>query len=140
MKSSEFFTIHDLIASNYTITKLAAGNYLHQFTPATTATIYQFEANAPEVIVEGERYNIGYTVNAAGKNIIDPSLLSKTSQVNPMFSFVAAQHLANGAYTAEKAKNDQRVTHSATDDYYWGKSTLGECLAQYSLRKHSFSI
>ena len=121
MKSRDLFTIHDLIASNYTITKLASGNYLHKFTPATTATVYEFEANATPVVVEGERYNIGYTVDAKGRNIIDLSALSLTSQVNPMLSFLAAQQVAKGNYACEKAKNDQRVTHSAKDGYYWGK-------------------
>lgn len=121
MKSRELFTIHDLIASNYTITKLASGKYRHQFTPATTATVYEFEANATPVVTEGERYNIGYTVDAKGKNIIDLSALSPTSQVNPMLSFLAAQQIAKGNYAVEKAKNDQRVTHSAKDGYYWGK-------------------
>lgn len=121
MKSRDLFTIHDLIASNYTITKLACGMYHHQFTPATTATVYEFEANATPVIVEGERYNIGYSVDDAGRNIIDLSALSLTSQVNPMLSFLAAQHIAAGNHAIEKAKNDQRVTHAATDGYYWGK-------------------
>ena len=121
MKSRELFTIHDLIASNYTITKLASGTYRHQFTPATTATVYEFEANATPVIVEGDRYNIGYLVDSAGRNIVDLSALSLTSLVNPMLSFLAAQHIAQGNRSTEKAKNDQRVTHSATDGYYWGK-------------------
>lgn len=60
-------------------------------------------------------------VDAAGRNIIDLSALSPTSQVNPMLSFLAAQHIARGNHTIEKAKNDQRVTHAATDGYYWGK-------------------
>lgn len=121
MKSRELFTIHDLIASNYTISKLASGKYRHQFTPATTATLYEFEANVTPVIKEGERYNIGYTVDAAGRNIVDLSALSPTAQVNPMLTFLAAQHVARGTYATEKAKNDQRVTHAATNDYYWGK-------------------
>jgi hypothetical protein len=121
MKSRELLTIHDLIASNYRITKLASGKYHHQFTPATTSTIYEFEANATPVIVEGKRYNIGYTVDSAGRNLIDLSALSPTSQVTPMLSFLAAQQIAKGNYAIERAKNDQRVTHSARDGYYWGK-------------------
>lgn len=121
MRSRELLTIHDLIASNYTITKLSSGKYLHQFTPATTATKYEFVANATPVIVEGERYNIGYTVDSAGHNIVDVSALSPTSQVNPKLSYLAAQQIARGNYAAEKAKNDQRVSHAATDGYYWGK-------------------
>jgi hypothetical protein len=56
-----------------------------------------------------------------GRNIIDLSALSPTSQVNPMLSFLAAQHIANGNLATEKAKNDQRVTHKAKSGYYWGK-------------------
>lgn len=121
MKSRDLFTIHDLIASNYRITRLPSGKYRHQFTPATTATVYEFEANATPVVADGERYNIGYTVDAMGRNIIDLSALSPTSQVNPVLSFLAAQHIAQGNLAIEKAKNDQRVTHAATDGYYWGK-------------------
>lgn len=121
LKSRGLFTINDLIASNYTITKLVSGKYRHQFTPATTATAYEFEANATPVIIEGERYNVGYTVDSVGRNIVDLSALSPTSQVNPMFSFLAAQHIARGNFGIEKAKNDQRVSHAATDGYYWGK-------------------
>lgn len=121
MKSRELFTIHDLIATNYTITKLPSGKFLHKFTPATTPTVYEFEANSTPVITEGERYNIGYTTDTKGRNIIDLSALSLTSQVNPMLSFLAAQHIAKNNYKAEKAKNDQRVTHSAKNGYYWGK-------------------
>lgn len=120
MKSRHLLTIHDLIASNYKITKLNSGKYRHQFTPATTDTVYEFEANATPVVTEGERYNIGYTVDA-GRNIIDLSALSLTSQVNPMLSFLAAQHIAAGKHSIEKANNDRRVTHAATDGYYWGK-------------------
>jgi hypothetical protein len=121
MKPRELSTIHDLIASNYTITQLPSGKYLHQFTPATTNTVYEFEANATPVITEGERYNIGYSVDSHGRNIIELSALSPTSPVNPILSFLTAQQIALGNHAAEKAKNDQRVKHSATDGYYWGK-------------------
>jgi hypothetical protein len=121
MKSRDLFTTPNLIASNYTITKLEDGKYLHRFTPQSTSTVYEFEANATPVIEEGERYNIGYTVDANGRNIVEVSTLSKASLVNPMFSFMAAQNLAQETYAAEKAKNEQRVSHSANDGYYWGK-------------------
>lgn len=121
MKSRDLYTIHDLIASNYVITKLSSGLYLHQFTPATTNTLYEFEANATPVIQVGERYNIGYSVDSSKRNIIDLSTLSLTSQVNPLISFLAARQIAKGNYSIEKAKNDDRVTHSAIDGYYWGK-------------------
>lgn len=121
LKSRDLHTIHDLIASNYTITKLDNGRHLHQFTPATTSTIYEFEANSAPVITEGERYNIGFTIDSDGRNIIDLSALSPTSKVNPRLSFEAAQHIANGNRSIEKAKNDQRVTHAKVKGYYWGK-------------------
>ncbi|WP_409265513.1 hypothetical protein [Pseudomonas sp. KCJK8521] len=120
MKSRDLFTTHDLIASNYVIEKISPGVYLHSFTPATTNTVYEFEASSAPVIVEGERYNVGYLVKD-GRNIVDLSALSPTSIVNPMLSYLAAQQIARGNFTAEKAKNDERVTHEAVDGYYWGK-------------------
>jgi len=121
MKSRELFTTHDLIASNYTIVPISGGKCRHTFTPATTSTVYEFEANSSPVIVEGERYNIGFFVDSSGRNIVELAALSKVSDVSPMFSFIAAQQLAKEIRSAEKAKNDQRVSHSAKDGYYWGK-------------------
>ncbi len=121
MKSRELSTIHDLIASNYTISLLSPGRYLHTFTPANTSTVYEFEANATPVIDEGEHYNIGYIVNGLGKNIVDTAALSKTSKVNPKLSYAVSKQIANEKYKEERAKNDQRVSHNATDGYYWGK-------------------
>jgi GR25 family glycosyltransferase involved in LPS biosynthesis len=121
MKSRELFTIHDLIASNYTISKLPNGKFLHSFTPQTSNTVYEFEANSAPVIEEGERYNIGFSTGKNGGNIIDLSALSKTAEVNPFFSYAFAQQIARENQPVEKAKNDQRVTHQATDGYYWGK-------------------
>lgn len=121
MKSRDLLTIHDLIASNYSILRLPSGKYLHKFTPATTETIYEFEANSTPVITMGERYNIGYSVDSNGRNIVELSALCPSSQINPMFSFLSAQHIARGNLSIEKAKNDVRVSHSATDGYYWGK-------------------
>ena len=117
MKSRDLFTRHDLIASNYTITNLNNGKFIHKFTPRTTDTIYQFEANGTPVIEEGERYNIGYTTNRNGINTIELTALSKTSSVNPFFSYAYSQELAKENKPAELAKNNQRVTHKATDGY-----------------------
>jgi len=134
MKSKDLHTIHDLIVTDYTITKLPGGKSLHEFRPATTATKYEFEANAVPVLVEGERYNIGFTVTPDGRNIIDRSALSLSSHVNPMFSYIAAQQLAGQQFEEERKKNERRVSHSATDDYYWGKKyawrMYGACIAQ----------
>lgn len=133
MKSKELLTIHDLIVTDYTITPLTNGMFLHSFRPLTTATRYEFEANSVAVVKEGERYNIGYRYRD-GKNIIDRSALSLSSAVDPMFSFLAAQKIAAEQYNEERGKNDRRVTHSANDDYYWGKKyawrMFGACIAK----------
>lgn len=121
MKSRNLLTTPNLIASNYTITRLEDGKYLHRFTPQSTSTEYEFCANSTPVIEEGEQYNVGYTVDSNGRNIVEVSALSKASLVNPMFSFMTAQNNAQEIYAAERAKNEQRVKHSATDGYYWGK-------------------
>jgi len=121
MKSRDLFTIHDLIASNYKISQLPNGKFLHSFTPKTTNTVYEFEANSAPVIEEGQRYNIGFSTDKNGRNVIELSALSKTADVNPFFSYSFAQQIARENKLAEKAKNDQRVTHKATDGYYWGK-------------------
>ena len=121
MKSRDLHTIHDLIASNYTISPLPNGKFLHKFTPKTTNTVYEFEANSASVIEAGERYNIGFIVDKNGKNIIELSALSKTAEVNQFFSYAFAQQIARENRPTEKAKNDQRVTHKAKDGYYWGK-------------------
>jgi L-amino acid N-acyltransferase YncA len=120
MKSRDLFTTYDLIASNYTITSIAPGRYVHKFTPATTSTVYEFEANATPVIEEGQRYNVGYKVDSAGRNIVEQSALSKASEVNPALSYLAAKQIAKEKYSVEKAKNDQRVSHTAKDGYYLG--------------------
>lgn len=134
MKSKELHTIHDVIVTDYTITPLPGGMYLHRFRPATTGTWYEFEANAVPVVKEGDRYNIGFTVTPAGKKIIERSALSPSGLVNPMFSYIAAQQIAKEQYAEERGKNDRRVSHAATDDYYWGKKyawrMFGACIAQ----------
>jgi len=121
MKSRDLSTTHDLIASNYTIAPIAPGRYLHSFTPANTSTIYKFEANATPVIEVGERYNVGYVVNSLGEHLVEQSALSKTSEVNPTLSYEASKQIAKEKYRVERAKNDQRVSHNASDGYYWGK-------------------
>ena len=134
MKSRELHTIHDVIVTAYTITPLPGGKALHRFRPATTSTVYEFEANAVPVVKEGERYNIGFTVTPDGRNVIDPSALSPSALVNPMFSYIAAQQFAEEKYDEEREKNDRRVSYSATDDYYWGKKYAWRmfcaCIAQ----------
>ena len=121
MKAADLHTIYSLTARNYQIEELPNGKYRHSFSPETTGTVYEFEANEAPVIIEGENYNIGFRRNAAGRNIVDRSALSLASVVNPMLSYLAAQSIALEKQPEEKAKNDARVVHAATDDYYWGR-------------------
>lgn len=121
MKSRNLRTHHDVIISGYTITPLPNGKYLHQFTPATTSTVYEFEANSAPVLVNGDRYNIGFTLKPDGRRVVEPSAMGKADSVNKTLSLLAAKQQASDDLAENKAKNDQRVTHRATDGYYWGK-------------------
>lgn len=76
MKARTLHTVPDVIVTDYTITQLLNGKFLHRFHPATTATIYEFEANATPRLKEGTRYNIGYVVDQTGKKIVEPSTLT----------------------------------------------------------------
>jgi len=131
MKSRALLTTPDLIASNYTTTSIGNGRFIHSFTPSTTATVYEFEANAGNYITNGQRYNIGYEV-IDGKNIVDTECISKTSIVNKYISYATAQHEALNKHDINKGNNDTRVIHTATDGYYWGKKyawrEFGMCL------------
>ena len=121
MKSPDLHTVYSLTARDYQIEALPNGKFRHSFSPESTGTVYEFEANEEPVIIEGQNYNVGFKRNAAGRNIVDRSTLSLASVVNPTLSYLAAQSLALEKHHEEKAKNDARVTHAATDDYYWGK-------------------
>lgn len=120
MKSRNLKTIHDLIVSDYKIEPIGNGKFTHSFKPATTNTLYQFEANGTPEVVEGGRYNIGY-YEVQGKKIIDTSCLSKNTEVNPMLSYLYSTKLSEGKHEVNKGKNDERVSHTAQDGYYWGK-------------------
>ncbi len=121
MKSRNLRTHHDVIISGYNITSLSNGKYLHQFTPATTSTVYEFEANSAPVLVNGDRYNIGFTLKHDGRRVVEPSAMGKADSVNKILSLLAAKQQSSDDLAENKAKNDQRVTHRATDGYYWGK-------------------
>ncbi|HDS1815969.1 TPA: hypothetical protein QEM96_000589 [Pseudomonas putida] len=132
MKSRNLRTHHDVIISNYTITPMSNGKHLHQFTPSTTSTIYQFEANSAPVLKNGERYNIGFTLMPDGRRIVEPSALGKADSVNKTLSHLAAKQQAKDDLVENKGKNDQRVSHRATDGYYWGK--------KYAWRRYGLMI
>lgn len=121
MKSRDLNTIHDLIVTDYTITKLGPSRYRHSFHPATTSTIYELEDNATPLLKEGHRYNIGFTADKAGRNIVDRSAISPTDMVNPVLSYAAARSYSLGIEATNKENNETRVTHAPTRGYYWGK-------------------
>lgn len=121
MKSRDLRTIHDVIVTDYRIDPLPDGKFLHQFRPATTHTLYEFVANSAPVLNDGDRYNIGFTVTEEGRNIIEPAALGKSGQVNKVLSYLTATQISRDKLDENVAKNDQRVSHKATDGYYWGK-------------------
>ena len=120
MKSRDLKTIHNLIVSDYEIKPLGNGKFIHTFKPQTTNTIYSFEANGTPELEEGTHYNIGYYEEGDNK-IIDISSTGKADEVNPYFSYSYAKSISEENTKINKNKNDTRVTHSATDGYYWGK-------------------
>ncbi|WP_282130418.1 hypothetical protein [Pseudoalteromonas aliena] len=121
MKPRYLKTIYDLIVRDYKIEPIGNGKFIHSFKPATTNTVYKFEANGTPEVEEGERYNIGYYDDANGNKIIETSCLSKNTDVNPMLSYLYATKLSEGKHNVNKSKNDERVSHTAQDGYYWGK-------------------
>ncbi|HDC4440570.1 hypothetical protein HV357_21720 [Enterobacter cloacae] len=120
MKSRDLKTIHDLIATNYQKVDFGNGRFLHTFQPATTDTTYQFEANFEDVIVEGERYNIGFT-EENGCKVVDLSCLSKSSILDKDFSYLYARNMSKQKHDENKGKNDSRVKYQSEDGYYWGR-------------------
>lgn len=122
MKSRNLYTIHDVIIRNYTVTAIPSGKFLHQFSPLTTDTLYQFETNSSDAeLVDGDRYNIGFITDASGRKVIEPSALGKADTANKLLSYSAAKHFSIDKLAENQGKNDTRVKHRATDGYYWGR-------------------
>lgn len=122
MKSRSLHTIHDLIVRGYHVTAMPNGKYLHQFTPSTTSTIYQFETNnSAAELVDGDRYNIGFRTDSVGRNIIELSAMGRADTVNKVLSYLAAKQFSHDKLEENRGKNDDRVSHKAKDGYYWGK-------------------
>jgi hypothetical protein len=121
MKSRDLKTIYDVIVTEYALTHISGGRFLHTFKPKTTDTVYQFEANGTPEIEEGSRYNIGFREDEEGRKIVDLSCISKSDSVNPMLSYLYSKKFSKDRHAVNKEKNDVRVTHTATDGYYWGK-------------------
>jgi hypothetical protein len=121
MRSRNLQTTPVVIVSNYRITPdPATGKFLHEFTPETTSTVYQFIGNREPIFTEGERYNIGYEVEN-GTNIVDVSASAKADEVDPVVSHNVARILGEQCSAVETTKSDQRVVHSATSGHYLGK-------------------
>ncbi|WP_235039664.1 hypothetical protein [Vreelandella profundi] len=121
MRSRNLQTTPVVIVSNYRITPdPGTGKFLHQFTPETTSTVYQFIANREPVFTQGERYNIGYDVEN-GLNIVDVSASAKADEVDPLVSHNVARILGEQLRAVETTKSDQRVVHSANSGHYLGK-------------------
>lgn len=121
MKARSLFARHDVVISNYRISQIVPKDFLHQFETKTTGTSYEFTTtNSAPIMVDGERYNIGFE-EEGGKNIVEPAALSKISDVNPIISLMTAKQISKENDAVNRGKNDARVTHSAPDGYYWGK-------------------
>jgi hypothetical protein len=121
VKSRNLYTIHDVIIRGYTVVGLPNGRFLHQFTPSTTDTLYQFETNSSAAeLVNGDRYNIGFMTDRDGRNVIEPSALGKADSVNKLLSYSAAKHFSLDKLAENQGKNDDRVKHRAAG-YYWGR-------------------
>ena len=121
MKSRVLFTRHDVIVTDYNVTPLGPMKFRHRFQTKTTGTVYEFETtNSAPAVIDGERYNIGFE-EIGGKNIVEPSALSKASDVNPIISLMAAKQMSKENDQINRGKNSARVSHNATDGYYWGK-------------------
>lgn len=145
MKSRNLYTIHDLIVRDYRISQLPSGKFLHQFKPLTTETLYEFETNGSAAeLVNGDRYNIGFVTDPNDRKIIEPSSLGKADTVNKLLSYSAAKQFSLDKLAENQGKNDERVTHQATDGYYWGKKyawrRFGLVIAQGAFHQYLIDI
>ena len=132
MKSRHLLTTPILIVSNYTITPIPGGKHLHKFTPESTSTVYEFEANSEPHLMQGERYNIGYEV-IGGRNVVDISAIQKAADVDPVVSYYVSVQLGKQNQALNTAKSDGRVVHNATGHYLGKKYAwriYGMCLAR----------
>lgn len=120
MKSRELHTTPVVVVSNYRISPHFGGKFLHEFTPESTNTAYQFIANQEPLLEEGERYSFGYKIEN-GVNWVDTSAMVKAESVDPDASFYVARLLGEELRQVESRKSDERVTHTANDGHYLGK-------------------
>jgi hypothetical protein len=120
MKSRKLLTTPVLIVTNYRVAPHPDGKFLHSFTPENTNTAYHFIANQEPILEEGQRYNIGFTVEN-GVNWVDVSATAKADDVDQHKSHYVACLLGEEKRAVETQKSDERVQHGATDGHYLGK-------------------
>ena len=120
MKSRELLTTPTIIISNYTIFPTQDGKFIHQFTPENTDTVYQFVANREPILINGERYNIGYR-KIDGVNHVDVSAIAKADSVDPKVSHYFARHLGEQQRDVETRKSLERVVYTGVTGLYLGK-------------------
>ena len=140
MKSRELNTVHNLIATDYILDPIGEGKFRHSFHPKRTDTVYEFIANGAPEVEEGQSYNIGFFIDEEGRNIIDPSCLSKNSEVNPKLSYLFAMEFSKNKGVINKQKNDERVQYDDSQGYYWGPKyawrEYGLVIAQSAFRSY----
>ncbi|MFA7331995.1 MAG: hypothetical protein WC326_13075 [Candidatus Delongbacteria bacterium] len=120
MKSRKLHTTPVLIVTNYNIIPYPNGKFLHSFSPKNTTTVYQFIANHEPILMEGQRYNIGFTVKN-GLNWVDVSATAKADEVDPHKSHYVARLLGEECRALETQKSDDRIQYSAPDGHYLGR-------------------
>ncbi|WP_223669851.1 hypothetical protein [Kangiella shandongensis] len=137
MRDRKLLTVYDVIVDNYNIEEIGEGHYLHTFTTKTTGNKFEYEGKSIEIVEENERYNIGYE-KIGGRNIIALHSLSKVSSVNKNISYNYAKQIASEDFNINKQKNDDRVSHSASDGYYWGKKYAWRAYGGIVIAKEAF--
>lgn len=120
MKSRQLHTVPVVVVNNYQVTPHQDGKFLHSFTPESTQTVYQFLSNREPILVDGERYSLGYTVDG-GINWVDVSAIAEAEAVDPESSFYVAKVLGQELREVEVLKSSVRVTYAAKEGLYLGR-------------------
>lgn len=120
MKSRTLLTTPVIIVTDYTIEPDPSGKWMHSFRPENTRTRYQFLANREALLAQGERYNIGYSVDEHGTNWVEMSATARADSVDPAASYAVASALGEQSRAVEAGKSAARVSHTATDGTYLG--------------------
>ena len=109
MKSRNLDTKQVVVVTNYTIKPAGtSGKWLHAFTPLSTPTVYQFEANSEPLLTEGDRYSIGFEVKG-GVRWVDRSAIARADDVDKTKSHAHARALGEELREEETRKSRTRV-------------------------------